>query len=357
MAWSPSFYPDLSVVKQRSLVMAGDYSYNFANPATRTGDIQAQAGSYDSKALFEKIFVPPADPGSVRKPLIDRVLADYKRLRQGNRRLSAADKLRLDAHLGLLDELDRKLNVKVSCDAVVPPTKSTNDLRNGDHPDFGFNPSLQGEFFGLLVDVLVAAFSCGTSRVAMLAIDQTFSDFQGDWHQDIAHKADQLTGTQQGVIASAHQRVFEKVFVELARKLDAVDEGDGTTVLDHTLVQWTQESGNVTHDGNSIPVITAGGAGGALKTGQYLDYRNVNRGYGQYNGDFATRPNEVRKVSGLLYNQWLGNVLDVMGVPRSEWETFADAGGYGKLLVGEGYETSYDVPVLADMSGMLPWLT
>ena len=49
----------------------------------------------------------------------------------------------------------------------------------------------------------------------------------------------------------------------------------GGTLLDHSLVAWGQESGNVTHFAFSMPVITAGAAGGAIKTGSYCDYRNL----------------------------------------------------------------------------------
>jgi hypothetical protein len=65
------------------------------------------------------------------------------------------------------------------------------------------------------------------------------------------------------------------VFLDLVAKLDAVPNGDGTTLLDDGLVQWTQESGAFTHDSISNPVILAGGAGGSLSTGSYLDYRNL----------------------------------------------------------------------------------
>ena len=38
MAWSPAFYGDLGGMRERVLVMGSGMSYNYANPATRTGE-------------------------------------------------------------------------------------------------------------------------------------------------------------------------------------------------------------------------------------------------------------------------------------------------------------------------------
>ncbi len=63
-------------------------------------------------------------------------------------------------------------------------------------------------------------------------------------------------------------------FLDLATKLDAVDMG-GHTLLGDTLIAWCQESGASTHDPVNMPVITAGAAAGAMKTGLLVDCRNT----------------------------------------------------------------------------------
>ncbi|MDW8251899.1 MAG: hypothetical protein RMJ98_21600 [Myxococcales bacterium] len=45
-----------------------------------------------------------------------------------------------------------------------------------------------------------------------------------------------------------------------------------------------------------------------------------------------------------------------MRVPRSEWEGYADNGGYGKLLIGEGYDKVYEPSVYTKMDEPLPWI-
>jgi hypothetical protein len=352
LAWSPSFYSDLSTILERSLVIGGNgMSANWSSPSTKSGEVQNISPENDSLTLFNRIFVPEEDPSSVRPPIVDRVLEDYKRLRNGNRRLSSADRQRLDDHIDRLDELQRKLNVQVSCGDIEPPTSSSTD--EWQSSSYGIDPVAQTRFWQLHNDVVAAAFACDTSRIATMFATDIFSDYVGDWHQDVAHQAHFPDGMDQEVISAAHQRFFEGVFLDLVAKLDAIPDVEGT-VLDNTLVQWTQESGCATHDPIELPVVTAGGAGGFFTTGNYADYRNLSSPAHQANGDSA-----VNSHTGLVYNQWLGNVLQSMGLDRSEYET-GDHGGYGLVVLGTetwyaGYDR-YGTAELSAMSEILPFI-
>lgn len=319
LGWSPAFYPTLDGIRQRALTMGRRISYNFANPATKTGAIQEIVATDNSLQLFDQLFPPMTGGPAPRAPIVDKVLDGYRRLRDGNRRLSAADKQRLDDHLQRLDELQRRLNVSstVTCSRPARPASSNHQLYGG---NFAVDPAKHTSWYTLLNDVTVAAMSCGLSRIATIKVDPTFSTYAGDWHQDIAHKADLATGAAQATISAAHQRFFEGVFLDMARKLNAVSDGMGGTLLDHTLLVWTQESGNITHNNFSMPVITFGGAGGAFTTGQHVDYRNTAA---------SLAPADVEKqYPGLFYQQWLGMVLRQFGIPTSEWAE-PNHGGYG----------------------------
>jgi hypothetical protein len=43
---------------------------------------------------------------------------------------------------------------------------------------------------------------------------------------------------------------------------------------------------------------------------------------------FSPSDEPEKKYPGLLWQQWLGTVLQAMGVPKSEWENPAVNGGY-----------------------------
>jgi len=58
----------------------------------------------------------------------------------------------------------------------------------------------------------------------------------------------------------------------LAEKLDSMPEGEGT-VLDNCCLTFMSNMWSGTrHDSTKVPMLTAGGLGGTLKTGRVLDY-------------------------------------------------------------------------------------
>jgi hypothetical protein len=352
LAYSDKFYADLSSIRERSIVTGGSgMSHGFSNPGNQTGEIQRVTPENDSLALFNKIFVPPADPTQTRPPIVDRVLEDYKRLRNGNRRLSAKDRQRLDDHMDRVNELERKLNVSASCgDLQVPQASSTDEWENS---SFSVDPEAQKRFWQLMNDVIVAAFACNTSRIVTMNVADHFSSFVGDWHQDVAHQAN-VSAEQHEIIFQAHRRFFEDVFVDLVSKLDALEEATGGTALDHTLVQWTQESGCVTHDPIEMCVVTAGSADGFFTTGNYCDYRNLQKQAAKAEGSSL-----VDSHAGLVYNQWLGNVMQSMGLSPPDYETDG-YGGYGLVQLSTeswyGGYNKYGSAELGVMGEILPFL-
>ncbi len=343
MGWSAEFYP--TSVRQRVMVVGDRYSYWWSNPSMRTGVIQPVSGTRDSLQLFDQVF-GPITPGPMRRPIVDRVIENYRRLRGGSSRLSTGDRRRLDEHMQGLSELERRLNATVSCGSLTRPARgSIPIIQSG---DFGLNPMKQGEAFRLYNDVVALAFSCGASRVAVVSADTTYSTFSGDWHQDIAHKAHLPGMAEQMTISAAHQFFFENVFLDLARKLDAITDVSGT-VLDNTLLAWSQESGNHTHENQSMPLVTFGGAGGAMRTGSFIDYRDTSREMGSR---FQGTPEP--RYCGLSWNQWLANALQIIGIPRAQWEEMG--GGYAVPFVGDGYRSMYPAAALSGLSDPLLYL-
>ena len=326
MAYSRSFYPDGSSFKQRSMHVGVDgnfsISWGYSNPVhggQGSGSIQSVPTSYSSKDLFESVFVRESGtPKPSRVAVVDRVLASYKSLHGGAfgdaKRLSGADRRRLEEHMNRISELQQRVNVVAQCSNVREPGRQVDESTGGLRSQVILQDKTR-EFYQTFNDVIVAAFMCGTSRIATI-YPQGFTPYAGDWHQEIAHTAG-ANEAAQATLAGENRRYFEEMFVDLISKLD-VPEADGQTFLDNSLVMWTQESGPSTHDPISLPVVTAGSAAGFLKTGNYVDYRRLT-GPKWEQGNLNT---------GILYNQWLGTVLQAMGVPREEFEANGDR-GYG----------------------------
>lgn len=339
LAWSPSFYKSLNGVRERVMVMGagGQMSWNYANPAARSGGIQAISMTQSSRDMFNRLFpagAVSAEPSAPkRQAIIDKVIDNYRSLTQSNRRLSKLDKERLDAHVTRLTELQRKLKTTstVLCQANAKPTDDS-------AAHAGAGASEYARFSALFNDVVTAAFACGASRLAVLS--SGFNEqaravsYGGSWHQDVAHQWAQPD--RQELLRRAYQIVFEGIFLDLANKLDAVKDSQGQPLLDHSLLAWSQECGMSTHDAFSVPVVTFGSAGGWFKTGKLFDFRRVNPSSAWIHeaNDPATGKKFVM-YAGLTYNQWLATVLQAMGSPPSEWERWGHK-GYGVPFVSQG---------------------
>ncbi|MEZ4257120.1 MAG: DUF1552 domain-containing protein [Polyangiales bacterium] len=334
LAWSNKFYEDLSGNLTRSMVLGtNSLSWGRSNPQNPGSSIQPMQATFSSLRMFDQVFRPPPEPTEQRTPVINRVYEDYKRLRDGNRRLSTHDRMRLEDHMSRVDELERKLSVVLACGDVNRPSQDSEALFNTGGGWFFRDPALHVQFWSLMNDVIVVAMSCDTSRiVTMRAGDMWdnsaaswFSNYAGDWHQDIAHQA--LTPGPQATLVQSNQQFFEHVFLDLATKLDSVDDPNGGKLLDSCAMFWTQESGPISHDPISMPIVMAGGANGWLRTGSFVDYcdRNVvgHDGSGGLNG-------EVTHI-GLLYNQFLGTLMQAMGLDPADYES-VPGGGFGMIF-------------------------
>jgi hypothetical protein len=333
MAYSPEFYPSISTVRERSVAMGlgqtGSWGYN--TPGVRSSGVSASGvgGVQSSQELFDTLLGGVASSPPGRPPVVDQVLASYNRLRNGNKRLSSEDKQRLDQHIAAVSDLQRRLGTSLSAGCKVPPRPTSDNLSL--LPMDG-NPTKNVQFFTMVNQIIAIAMSCGSTRIFTSTIDEdnqgctfTTRPAQGeDWHNNVAHAATSQTAAM-SLIAQFNQVFFSGVYMDLVSQLDSFSDGVGGTLLDHALVVWGQECGTVTHMPFSMPVITAGSAGGAIKTGNYCDYRNLGR---QLSGDSTTGTESNSLYSGLIYNQWLTTALLAMGVPQAEWAETTHP-GYG----------------------------
>jgi hypothetical protein len=348
MAWSPAFYDSLVGVQQRSLSLGYNetLSFGYSNPQAGSGSIQEVYQSWNSKDLFETLFPAPPDVPT-GTPLVDLVLENYKRVRQGNRRLSAADRVRLDDHMQRMSELQRRLTTVNSCIAV-PSTFGDNDAIYGYAQGSWYTtPSKHVAHAQMMNEVIALGMACGATRVAVLNQGYPTSFSTKEWNEfhdnGPGHglNSSEASGLE---MAAMKQLYFSKVVLDMARRLESMVEGSGTA-LDRALVCWHDEHGHVSHSSISVPAITFGSAGGFLKTGNYCDYRNQNGASVE-----SDKP-------GLTYPQFWGTALQAMGVPRSEYQE-PDHNGYGKRINGgNGYSSSLWPDSVWNLAGdVLPFL-
>jgi Protein of unknown function (DUF1552) len=242
------------------------------------GPGQPLPSTMDPAEMFARMFAD-GDQGDAalaaaraqRRSVLDFVMDDFERL-EGE--VGLRDRRALDAHLTAVRELELSLSMPPatpeSCDADA---MFEND---GDPLDPAAFPAIGKQH----MELLRIALSCDITRVASLQWSFARSTLRHTWLSDangnaipatnIHHQLTHDFGSSSPELSAINVWYAEQL-AALAGQLDAIEEVDGTTLLDNSLVCWcTDVAWGYTHSFENIRVFLLGGAGGALKTGQHV---------------------------------------------------------------------------------------
>lgn len=202
-----------------------------------------------------------------RRSVLDAVGESFRRITP---KVSVDDRRKLDAHLTAIRGIELRLDAVsaagASCGKPSLPAP--------------FDVSKQASFpqtVKLQMDLMVMAFACDLTRVATLqcgdAVFDMYYTWLGiteTWIHNLTHASDKDVAAWDKV--SAIKRWHEEQFAYLIGKLKEVREGDGT-LLDNTLLMNISELGKGNdHTTTNVPIVLAGRAGGALRTGRFLSF-------------------------------------------------------------------------------------
>lgn len=251
----------------------------------------------DPLEVFERIVgvARPTDPGDpaameARKrvardqSVLDAVLENAERTRS---RLGTSDQRRMDEFLDSVRAVERRVTGVsagmggLACNppaapsiarveqSATAPRQTTATYDKGLHAD-------------AMNDVIAMAFECDVTRVISYMLEDERSEFTYDHVPTRAFTAEgsaPKTGTCPEYHLAQHQAgdVFATItwwnvgkVAELCRKLDAIEEGAGVSVLDSCVVLF----GGCMHGGNhladELPLALIGGSNLGLKNDQHL---------------------------------------------------------------------------------------
>jgi hypothetical protein len=242
-----------------------------ADPWTRmvyAGPNQPVAPIDDPYQMFEKLYGRVQDQESL-KSILDEVTADLRKIRDA---ASAADRRLLEEHETFVREMEAELrdNAKQQLAFAAPSieqgVKNTNDNM----------PRLSR----MQIDLLVNSFANDMARVATLQFTNSVGNARMRWlgvdngHHELSHDPDLKTESQEKLLKI--NVWFAEQLAYLVTKLHETPEPGGEgTMLDHTLLIWTNELGKGnSHTLNDIPWFLVGGGWG-FKHGRSLRYKQV----------------------------------------------------------------------------------
>jgi len=239
---------------------------------------------YDPKAVFSRLFtggggMTPAEPdqaaklAKVRRSVLDAVLADGARLQK---RLGAADKLRIENHLAAIRDIEARLDgtptmgEAAECSNQTAPTQAK-DAKSEAPP--GVNT--------VMSKLATLALACDRTRVvsymfslpaAHVYYRHLASDMDADFHDTICH-TDAGDKANQPRVDKGVQYTM-RCLAELLTNMKATEHGDGN-LLDATLMYVTSDTawGKV-HDRTEWPVLLIGKAAGRLVGDTHLNFQS-----------------------------------------------------------------------------------
>lgn len=242
------------------------YQYNLAwsSPTTPV------APESNPRMVFERLFGagPPDERAANMKrrqqeqrSVLDFVLEDARGM---NRRLNGRDREKLDQYLTGIREIETTIE---KAERFGAPKDPGVDSPSG-------IPQERAQYVQLMADMLVLAFQTDSTRVATFLLGHDGDNRSlpeigiSEGHHDLSHHFNNEEKVQK--LADIDRWHVEQ-FARLLQKLEATKDVDGNSLLRNTMILYG--SGNADgnrHTHSNLPLILAGGGGGALTPGRYV---------------------------------------------------------------------------------------
>jgi len=207
----------------------------------------------DPYQMFNKLYGRAKDQAALAS-ILDDLNADLKKVGSA---VSAADKKLLDEHAAFVREMEKDLKETKAVAAGHPVPK----LEPGMKKDNDNIPKISKT----QIDLMVNAFAADFTRVASLQYTNSVGMARMKWlgidegHHELSHEDDKNEKAQEKL--TKINKWFAEQLAYLAKRLDETPEPGGTgTLLDNTLIVWTNELGKGnSHTLDNIPFVMVGG--------------------------------------------------------------------------------------------------
>jgi hypothetical protein len=358
LAYSPKFYTATPGLRSLHISQGVTDAMSYSDGGKPGSAVQQLKTRTNPRDAFNDLFAGVMDSGSAAPAgpdpdalLVDKVIDQYRALKQSSR-LSAEDRDKLEAHIGLLSEVEAKLSTtsKLSCVKPAEPGSLDNNSAT--------DPADITKKWDLFVDLIVAAIACDRTRVITIGVhkalgpgpDPSDSKLIGHYHSEdasggtwhgLAHDWDNENSRR--MLAGINNWIAQELFAKLLTKLDVAEAGD-RTLLDNSLVYWGNELG-FNHIAHSVPCLLAGSAGGFIKPGRYLDYID-------WDGRSYFSQEDGNVIRGIPHNRFLVTALQAMGLSPADYERDGQA-GYGSTSTNGRdpslWPTDYDLSTVGQI--------
>lgn len=189
----------------------------------------------------------------------------YEQLLDVSRKVSTSDKSKIDEYATSVREVEQRL---AKMQERQKDESSGKEAAAYERPASGV-PNQLDEHSRLMCDIIALAFQADRTRIATLLLTNNLS---GQVYPFLGLNVDHhnYSHSWQNKEFASITRFWVEQYAYLVRKLDSMQEGDGT-VLDNSCIMLANEQWTA-HSAPKIPLLVSGSLAGTLQTGRSLDY-------------------------------------------------------------------------------------
>ena len=225
---------------------------------------------YPSRAFDQ--LVGDGKGRALDKSILDAVLSDTQTLQS---KISTGDKAKLDEYLESVRDIEKRI-ARAGKEERLEGWRPTLEKPNMPRPANEI-PQDVPDHMKLMLDLIVLAFQMDKTRIATCMLNNDLSQMnfkfiegvRGALHLDLTHngKSPEL----KAMYLKTNQFHMQQ-FTYLVHRFKQIDEG-GKSMLDNSVLMMASNlyDGDA-HGADQMPIVLAGHAGGALKTGRSLDF-------------------------------------------------------------------------------------
>lgn len=271
---STTAHPSLQVSAHQGHTSSARYHGKYQERLSWKSETEPLAPISEVRTLYNALFAGVTPPGAdlaagrralFRRSAIDAVIDDANSLMP---RLGQADRAKMDEYLTTLRGIETNLAAQESLACALDPALDTQtaDARRGD-----YQPNL-----ALFMDLVALAIQCDLTRVITFQLAAESSNLGYGWiHGSGYHHAwshwDNDPDQYLPMLAAVDRYNVEQVGT-FAQRLAAIDDGDGESALDNTIIQYGACLGQGNrHSPVDLPTLLLGRGGGTVTPGRYVD--------------------------------------------------------------------------------------
>ncbi|MCU1260987.1 MAG: hypothetical protein JWO80_3872 [Bryobacterales bacterium] len=207
------------------------------------------------------------------RSILDAVMHDTQGIQP---KISGGDRKKLDEYLESVRDIEKRIE-RASKEELIEGWRPTLKQPNMPRPANEL-PQNVPDHMKLMLDLTVLAFQMDKTRIITLMLNNDLSQMNFKFVQGV-HGALHLDLTHNGHAPETEAMYLKtnqfhmQQFSYLVERLKAIDEG-GQSLLDSSMLMLASNlyDGDK-HGADQMPIVLAGKAGGAMKTGRVVDYR------------------------------------------------------------------------------------